>query len=205
MAAVKVNVVEHSSAVLPQPGQTESGDRYTVLPIPGGVLAAVVDGLGHGPEAAVAAERAITTIESFGRKAGETLPDLVQRCHTALSGTRGVVMSLAAFDAGQRTLTWIGVGDVAGRLLLKTSNAHYAQETLLLRPGMVGRQLPPLKTSTARIERGDMLIFATDGINPEFAEDVYIDSQLDAVAQRIISAYGKRTDDALALVVRYQG
>ena len=36
-------------------GQSESGDMAVVVPFDHGVLAAAVDGLGHGPEAARAA------------------------------------------------------------------------------------------------------------------------------------------------------
>jgi len=43
-------------------GQTESGDSYLVSTFPNGMLVAVVDGLGHGGEAAAAAKAAIVTV-----------------------------------------------------------------------------------------------------------------------------------------------
>jgi len=48
--------IEWAVAELAQPGQSESGDRHLVLPTPDGGLVAVVDGLGHGAEAANAAK-----------------------------------------------------------------------------------------------------------------------------------------------------
>jgi len=39
-------------------GEPVSGDLHVVTPFPGGVLVAVMDGLGHGTEAAAAAEAA---------------------------------------------------------------------------------------------------------------------------------------------------
>ena len=41
--------IEWGVATRALPGQAESGDRHLVQRFPDGVLAAVVDGLGHGP------------------------------------------------------------------------------------------------------------------------------------------------------------
>src|SRR5690348_4342710 len=163
MAAVMNGVIESAPAMFTLPGEEESGDRHTIVSLPHGALVAVVDGLGHGREAAVAAERAVMSIELHGEH--ESLVDLVKRCHTALSGTRGAVMNLAVFDARQGTLTWIGIGDVHGLLLLRTNHPGYALQSLLLRPGVVGQKLPPLQASVTRVQPGDMVIFATDGIH----------------------------------------
>src|SRR5260221_455136 len=73
-----------------------SGDSSVVQPFPGGVLVAVVDGLGHGPEAAAAAQVAVDILT---RHADEELLALVKRCHEGMLPTRGAVMSLASFHA----------------------------------------------------------------------------------------------------------
>ena len=203
MAAVIDSVIESASATFTLPGQAESGDHHAIVPLSNGALGAVIDGLGHGSDAAAAAQRAAINIEQHTE--GDSLIALVKRCHTALNGTRGAVMNLAEFDARESTLTWIGIGNVEGRLLLKTTEPGYAQQSLLLRPGVVGQKLPPLQVSVTRVQRGDMLIFATDGIDPDFAERIRIDSPADKIAADIVSHYCKKTDDALALVARYLG
>src|SRR5437867_3307681 len=78
------------------PEQSVSGDLYLVKPFTGGVLLAVVDGLGHGEEAATAANTAIAILE---RHSGEPLNGLVIRCHEALMRMRGAVMTLATLRA----------------------------------------------------------------------------------------------------------
>lgn len=197
------SVIESAPAMFTLPGQEESGDRHTIVPLPNGALVAVIDGLGHGREAAVAAKRAASIIEQHAKD--ESLINLVNRCHVALNDTRGAVMNLAAFDAREGTLTWIGIGDVHGRLLLKTSEPGYTEQSLLLRPGVVGQKLPALQVSVTRVQPGDVVIFATDGIDPEFAERISMDSPATDIARHIVAHYCKRTDDALALVVRYLG
>lgn len=202
MVAVVGHTVESAYSVFILPGQTESGDRCLVTHTEGGSLVAVVDGLGHGHEAAIAAEKAIEGIE---QNASEPIDRLAQRCHALLSDTRGAVMNLATFDAKRGTMTWLGIGNVEGRLLLRTPESGYAQQHLLMRPGVVGQKLPKLHISVSRVERGDLLIFATDGISPEFAEHIAIDASVKEIADNIISRYCKQTDDALVLVVRYLG
>ena len=63
----------------------------------------------------------------------------------------------------------------------------------------------PGDTSVWVFVLGDMVIFATDGIAPDFADDLRLDGPVGEIAERIISRYGKKTDDALVLVTRYVG
>jgi negative regulator of sigma-B (phosphoserine phosphatase) len=52
--------IELGLACATLPGQSESGDRYVCEILTDGVLLALVDGIGHGPETAAAAETACT-------------------------------------------------------------------------------------------------------------------------------------------------
>lgn len=195
--------IEAASATYTLPGQDECGDRQLVMRTAHGAIFAVIDGIGHGGEAAKAAERAVTCIRQMGRT--ETLTDTLRRCHTALADSRGAVMDLAAFDNHENTLTWLGIGNVEGRLLLRGNQKGYVWQNLLLRPGVVGQRLPSLQAAVTRVQHGDMVIFATDGVTPDFAEQIRIDGPVNEIADDIIRRYCKRTDDALALVVRYLG
>src|SRR4029077_9723821 len=58
METVSPMSLDWGVAGLPLDGQAESGDRHVVQPFPGGFLLAVIDGLGHGSEAAMAATTA---------------------------------------------------------------------------------------------------------------------------------------------------
>ncbi|MGH7533274.1 MAG: SpoIIE family protein phosphatase, partial [Gemmatimonadales bacterium] len=117
-------------------GETESGDLHLVHAIEGGVLVAVVDALGHGSEAAVAAACAIAAAKTYGH---EPVLSVLQRCHAALIGGRGVVMSLAAFNVETRTMTWIGVGNVEA-FLLPTGGGTEMRQSLVTRGGIVGSE-----------------------------------------------------------------
>ena len=202
MGAVKTGGLEWAAAGATRPGATESGDRCIVVPVSSGTLAVVADGLGHGEQAASAARRVMDTVESAA--GALTLLDVVHRCHDALlRDSRGAVVSLAYHNPEQGVVTWLGVGNVEGRLLLRTSRGQYLQESLLLRPGILGGRLPRLRPSVRRVNPGDVLILATDGISADFADDLPIDAHADDIAKDILVRCGKRTDDALVLVMRY--
>ena len=195
---MNLRVAEWGVAGSALPGQSESGDRHVVCSFPDGILVAVLDGLGHGGEAAAAAMKGIRVLED---SAPEPIIALVQRCHQELRNTRGVVMSIASFSISYGLMTWMGVGNVQG-LLRRSQNS---QEQLLLRAGVVGVQLPPLQAAVLPLVPGDTLIFATDGVRSNFAEaPVYIDSPQKA-ADNIVSRFGKGDDDALVLVAKFLG
>jgi hypothetical protein len=202
MAALIAPALDWAVADLTQPGQRESGDRGVVLPTAEGWLAAVVDGLGHGAEAASAATAAVRALE---RAAHRPVVQLLRDCHTGLIGTRGAVISVAAFNTHDETMTWLGVGDVEGRLLRAQGSASPRTESLLLRGGVVGAHLPTLVSEVVPVRRGDTLILATDGVRNDF-----LDTPLPALpprelADHVLGRWSTQTDDALVLVARYLG
>jgi serine phosphatase RsbU (regulator of sigma subunit) len=194
--------MDWSVAVRPLAGQSVCGDLHLVKLLDHGLLIAVVDGAGHGQEAAVAAQAAVAVLEQH---ATESVISLVNRCHQALTNTRGVVMTLASVDARDNSIAWIGVGNVAGRLFRAGPHASHTSECVLLRAGVVGYQLPALHASVLPIARGDVLVFATDGIRDDFGREVHMKESLQQLAERILRQYGKDNDDALVLTVRYLG
>jgi len=201
VSTLSTGLVEWGAAGLALPGQAENGDRHVVRPFAGGVLAAVVDGLGHGHEAAEAARMAVATLEQFPF---EPLPTLFRRCHERLRGTRGVVMSAASFRAGERTMLWLGVGNVEGVIKRATPRSP-SSDRLLLRGGVVGSYLPRLDVSLLPAHPGDMLIFASDGVRSSFADEEPRALPPQRAADRILARHGRGTDDALVLIVRYLG
>ena len=187
-------------------GEHESGDLHLVRELDGGdrVLVAVVDGLGHGQEAAVAARLAIDTLD---RHAAASIPDLVQRCHEALIATRGVVMSVAHFDATRDTMTWVGLGNVAGLLVPGDRGGRPTCTTLVTLGGIVGSRSgrPPVHPRVIPIQPHDILVLATDGLHADFGDDIVPRRDPQVTATRLLERHGKGTDDALVLIARYLG
>lgn len=198
------SLLEWGVATLTLAGQPESGDLHLVREVGGGVLVAVVDGLGHGGEAAAAARVAVATLDRF---AHEPVASLVQRCHEALYGTRGVVMSVAYFDPTRDTMTWVGLGNVEGVVVHENWAERSSRTSLVTRGGIVGAQadLLPVRPWVIPVQSGDLLVFATDGIRGGFADDISRRDTPQQVADLLLSRYSKGTDDALVLAARYLG
>jgi negative regulator of sigma-B (phosphoserine phosphatase) len=202
MESVKSPPLECGVAGRAFPGFSESGDRYVFQRTREGVLVAVVDGLGHGDEAAAAALEACAMLES---NAEENVISLIKRCHAGLSGMRGVVASLASFNFREALMTWIGVGNVQGTLLRHDSGISGSDESLLLRPGVVGNHLPPLQAAVLPVFAGDSLIFTTDGVQADFDRFQVRSQAPRKAAENLLAHYAKGHDDALILVARYTG
>ena len=135
----KLDIIDWSYATKALPGEEVSGDRCVVAPYEGGVLAAVVDGSGHGAEAARSAEVAV---ECILENPGDPLQEIIQRCHARLRGMRGMAASLASFDAAKSVVTWLSVGNVTGILIPNYHGGERPRSHLVLRGGVVERGSP---------------------------------------------------------------
>jgi serine/threonine protein phosphatase PrpC len=167
-------------------------------------LLAVVDGLGHGPAAAAAAEQAVAVLRE---NPAEPVEVLLLLCHSALAGTRGAAVTVASIRATNGSMSWLGVGNVEAVLVrgVPSGNApgKTATEWALLHGGIVGYQLPTLRPRLVDLQPGDMLMMATDGIARTFAEDASVVAGPARLADRILDNLARPNDDALVLVARY--
>ena len=194
--------IEWGVATQPIPGQIVCGDLHLVKPFTNGALVAVVDGLGHGDEAIAVARIAIHALEE---QAEQSVITLVKHCHEALAETRGVVLTLASFNSLDSTMSWLGVGNVAGLLLRADTKAVPPSETALLRGGVLGYQLPSLSASVIAVAPNDLLILATDGIGNSFDLSDLLGGTPQKIADRVMNRHFKGNDDGLVLVARFLG
>ena len=183
-----------------RPGELASGDQHVVASFPDGVLLAVIDGLGHGDEATLAARRAVDVLE---RQPGRPVVELLKECHSALRDTRGAAMTIVSVEPGRRTATAVGVGNVEAMFLHSDRRGERGvREGILLRSGVVGYQIPPLQATTHAVTPGDVLVFATDGVRDDFGDTLRPDEPIGAMIERIFAQKFKGTDDALVLACR---
>jgi negative regulator of sigma-B (phosphoserine phosphatase) len=191
--------LERGLAEAPMQGERRSGDRAVFAAWDGGALVAAIDGLGHGADAAHAADEAAKVVGEHPRESPEAL---LARCHQALVRTRGVVMTLAWFDLDAATLTWTGVGNVEARLLRAEAAPGIAPESALIKGGVIGYSLPAVRPTTTPLASGDMLVLATDGISSAFATSLAHGIAAQDLAERVLAEHARGTDDALVVVVR---
>jgi phosphoserine phosphatase RsbX len=200
--SVQVGPLLIETAAMTKEGEAVSGDCACVGRSDAGVLIGVVDGLGHGPDAGEAARRAAVVLEDPAT--GMRVADVLQRCHAALQGTRGAVISLAAFPAGATDMEWLAVGNIEG-VLVRARPGRLRREMIVQRPGIVGHHMPPLRSATHPVRLGDTLVFATDGVRREVVQAVSQrgPARLEGGAAELLEEFATRSDDALLLTARY--
>jgi negative regulator of sigma-B (phosphoserine phosphatase) len=196
--------IEWAAKSRPRPGEDVCGDRLIAVDVDGSAaLFGVLDGLGHGVEAAQAANRGVETLQAAR---AEPLDVLVQRCHRALSGTRGAAMTLARIDFRTDTLSWVGIGNVAANLVAKHPAGVEVRSSARLAGGIVGYRIPEALTpQEVPIRPGDLLLVTSDGIVEGYLDDIDFSAPSLVIASQILHRHAKDNDDALVLAARHRG
>ncbi len=177
-------------------GQSISGDAWMVAPLSdNGILAAVIDGLGGGEEAAHAARLAEGV---FRERAARPLQEIIRVSHEALHATRGAVVGLLRLNPAQSSASYIGVGNIGIYV--------YSRKPIkpISKNGILGYRLPTLLELTYTYDPGDLFVLYSDGISSQFAQDLSLDIRQppQVLAEQIVRTYGKHSDDATVVVVQ---
>ena len=174
------------------PGEKVCGDAAAVSEDPRRAVIAVIDGLGHGPEAHKAAEEARTCILEH---ADEQPGALMQRCHLALRSTRGAVIGLARLEASGRGV-FSGVGNIG--LVARSESAIH----VISHAGIVGQRVRKIVECEFRWAPGDLLCLFSDGLTSKLSLEEVDAADPERAARALLERYGRGNDDAtVALAV----
>ncbi|WP_410645799.1 SpoIIE family protein phosphatase [Amycolatopsis sp. lyj-346] len=139
---------------LPRDGEEYCGDAVALADVTGSRTAVVADGLGHGPDAAEAADAALRV---FTENPDRPLPHQLTNMHRALRTTRGAAVALVRI--APRRLEFCGVGNVSGASL-----GDGPSRLLLSTPGIVGFTLPSAPVRHLPLADDDVVVLHTDGV-----------------------------------------
>lgn len=176
-------------------GETVSGDATFVRQTDGRWQLAVIDGLGHGAAAAVAATAVHAELE---RHDWNDLLDLTRRCDAAARGTRGVALALVRVEQGTGACQHVAVGNVE---VVAGSGARRIAP--LTRPGIVGAGVRGARVTPFALERGDLLVIHSDGISGRFDLERLAGPSAARTAELLVAEYGKAHDDAGCVVLHF--
>ena len=183
------------AASRPFPGETENGDAWTIQRHGDRTRLTVIDGLGHGPDAAAAAGRAVAALE--GRPELDPVRAL-ELCHQALQGSRGAAMAVALVDPAAGTLTYAGVGNVEARLV-----QNGAEERLISYRGIVGSALPRPRAFERPLAAPWLLLVHSDGVSARAKlPDDALAAEAGSVAAAVLEGWARQSDDATVVVLK---
>lgn len=191
-------MVDWSHFGRPCVGETLSGDVAVVRQTDDLVFVALIDVLGHGPEAYATARPAQAYLnENWSSDVLHTMNGL----HEHLGGTRGAAAGIGVIDLATDQLTYCGVGNIVARKIGRRSMHLGTTE------GIVGHSIKRISAETAVMESSDLLLLFSDGIPDRFSTEELADLQSrDAwdIARHLVKEHGKPYDDATCIALRYQ-
>lgn len=180
----------------PKQGQQISGDVFLVREQhDGALIAAVIDGLGGGEEAARAAHAAEAVIDAHP---DWPLQELINQSHKALQSTRGAVIGLLKLDPNGNKANYVGVGNIGIHV--------YSRQPIkpISKNGILGFRLPSLLEMRYVFVPGDIFVLYSDGVSTRFAQENNIELRQEPqqISEFILARYGKTIDDATVLTIK---
>lgn len=180
-------------------------------------LVAVVDGTGHGTEAAKATA---TIVNCMKKNYAIDLVSIVRACHECATFSRGAALGLLFLDIGKSAFEYVGIGNI--ELIIATtgkkrrrrvsaisiwpSNPDVEISTFVSNNGIVGHNLPEkLLTFTHEFTPTDIIEMHSDGIPRKF--DLRQLPNLMAlspfsIADAMIAEFARNEDDATTMVAK---
>lgn len=181
---------------LAAPGEQVSGDGWDVAVHDHHADVVVVDGLGHGPDAADAAAAALT---AFDPKRSGSPGQYVERAHAALRGTRGAAVGAYRLDGSGQRIRFAGAGNILGRVV-----SGIGDRTLVTQNGTAGIQMRAVQEQELDWPAHAQVILHSDGIQSRWQFDDATVLQRDPaiVAAFILWKFSRGRDDATVVVIR---
>lgn len=180
----------------PLSGETRCGDGWTFAQRPGEVRLFMVDGLGHGPLAADAADLAL---DAFNADPWADPVSAMARIGESLRGSRGAAVGLAVVDDALRTAAFVGVGNVAASLLSRDR-----RHALLSTPGVAGQRTRTIRRYDVALSDPWALVMHTDGLTERWEWEPVAKSARRApalAAAALMRDAARERDDACVAVV----
>ncbi len=189
--------MESGAVVVPVAGETKCGDGWAEHHTTTHSVYMVVDGLGHGPGAAEAAEEAVA---AFRRTASVNPLDILDEAHHSLRKTRGAALSVASIDHNLRKVRFAGIGNVSASIY-----GGARMSNMVSHNGIVGHAAGRLQEFTYDWPAGATLVMFSDGIASHWNLAKYpgLQSRSPLLAAAVIYRdHSRRRDDATVLIAR---
>lgn len=192
-----VSRMETGLIIAPLFGETACGDAGVVLIQGAHTTFVMIDGLGHGPHAADAADEAVRVARQH---AGEAPGDLILTLHEALKKTRGAAVAVARIDFRAKELCCCSVGNIS------TSLVRYGySKTLPSSNGIVGHILSRPETVVMPWTGRDLLVMHSDGLHAQtkvYNQPGLLVRPAPLIAGMLYGQQKRSRDDASVLVAR---
>jgi hypothetical protein len=161
-----------------------------------GLTVIVADGLGHGPDAAIAAHEATRL---FQKNRLQPIAQLLELLHNGLRATRGAALAIARIDSARQSIKYGGIGNISGAIV-----AHEGTRRMVSLNGTAGHNARKILTFDYTWPNG-LVVMHSDGLATSWSLDRY--PGLSRMHPTLIAAvlyrdFARGRDDVTVLVLR---
>jgi anti-sigma regulatory factor (Ser/Thr protein kinase) len=186
-----------SGLAVPLAGELVCGDAWAVATQETTASVLLADGLGHGPDAAEAAQAAVDVFvgDPFIEPAR-----IVAAMHTRLRSTRGAAVLVLRLDPAKGTIRSCGAGNVAARVV-----SGAGERTILSQHGTAGVQVRRPEESVLEWPPHALVVLHTDGIESRWSAErlmPVLGRDLALAGALLLRDHSRGRDDATVVVLR---
>jgi anti-sigma regulatory factor (Ser/Thr protein kinase) len=188
---------EVGAAIAAMPGEQVSGDAWAFRRSPSGGVLMVADGLGHGPDAAAAAQEAVRVMRECQASSPTQLAEFV---HRALASTRGAAIGIANIGIETKEVAFVGIGNISATVVSGGSSrplvSHY---------GTAGVMAPHIAEFLCPMTPPAIVILHSDGVSARWQISDYagLEQQHASIIAGVVNRDFRRgRDDAAVAVAR---
>jgi len=182
---------------VPLAGEIACGDRWLVEMSGHLLRVTMVDGLGHGIEAATAAVAAIRTANAASGVAPAQVLDAI---HRQLGDSRGAAVAICHANLDIKVAVYCGIGNISGVVV-----GNDQRRGMVSHNGIVGHQMHPPKEFVYPWVTGGLLVMHSDGLQTRWALEAYPGLRLHhpgVVAAVLRRDFARGRDDLCVVVVK---
>jgi anti-sigma regulatory factor (Ser/Thr protein kinase) len=187
-----------NSLLLPKNGEELCGDSWKSYNHGATVKIIALDGLGHGPEAHKASEKAV---KEFTELKGATPSDTIRILHRKIRDTRGAVGLIIHIDSGVNIMASVGLGNISAKIINPDSTKN-----LFSYNGIIGHTIPnTINSNSIPWNPHDTLIIYSDGLKSrwdmmQLPNILQYDGSV--IAAALYKDFSRHSDDLLVMVVK---
>ncbi|MBC5992468.1 SpoIIE family protein phosphatase [Pontibacter cellulosilyticus] len=194
--------LETGYIMVPKPNETVCGDGFAITVKNSRTEILALDGLGHGTNANEASGQAIA---AFHENISLDPANRLRAIHGAIKRTRGAVGFSASISNG--TITYCGIGNIAGKLYTPESSLLGAQyKNIISYNGILGHNIPTtLNNQQLEWMRNKILILHSDGLKSRWDIGKYpnlLKHHPTTIAAVLYLDNSRHTDDTLVVVCK---
>jgi hypothetical protein len=157
----------------------------------------IADGLGHGPDAAAAAQKAV---QVFHGHTAQSPAEILTKTHSALRGTRGAAIAVAEVHQTKEEVRFCGVGNIAGTIFIGEKSHGMVSHN-----GIVGQEARKIQEFCYPWAAGALLVLHSDGLATRWSLDAYSGLTVrhpSLIAGVLYRDFSRRRDDVTVVVAK---